>query len=154
MLGFAVLVFYFISVHSKKAEEEYIKALAINPMEPMAHNNLGLIYMDEGRLDETEMEYKKEIEINPIYDAVYFNYGLLFYKEGKKDEAINAWNQTIKINPEYSAAYNNLVLVYLEQEKYNEAKYVVQQMQIRGFQISPQLLEQVNDSKSGLKFRN
>lgn len=91
---------YYLDDELDKAEREYIESLKLNPYEPMAHNNLGLIYTKRGKLKEAE-EYKREIAVNPRYDDVYFNLGLLYYRQGRAEEAEKAWKKALEINPDY-----------------------------------------------------
>src|SRR5680860_1165704 len=47
----------------EKAEKQYNQALDLNPLEPMAHNNLGVIYRDYGNFDMAEDEFLAELEL-------------------------------------------------------------------------------------------
>src|SRR3989344_3045551 len=93
------------------AEKEYKIALELNPKEEMAHNNLGLVYVNQNKFTEAEEEYKKEIEINPYYDNVYYNLGLLYWQEKRYDEAVSNWKKTLEINSNYPVAPEILQLI-------------------------------------------
>lgn len=89
----------------------------------MAHNNMGVIYMNEGKLDEAALEYQAELKNNPYYDNSLFNLGLVDFRQGKTDEAVKLWEETISVNPDYTDAYKNLIAYYQQkgnQEKMNE----------------------------------
>ena len=62
---------YFLGGDLKKAEPLFRKALVVNPYEPMANSNTGLVCMRTGRLAEAEKYYLEEIRINPSYDNTY-----------------------------------------------------------------------------------
>jgi tetratricopeptide (TPR) repeat protein len=112
---------YFMAGNMDMAEENFQKALTLNPKEPMVHNNLGLI--DAGRHEDAaaEKEYKEEIAVNPDYDAVYFNLGLLYYNQGKLEAAAENWRKTLAINPNYTDALYDLAQLDLNKKNYAEA---------------------------------
>ena len=60
-------VLYTLKHNLVKAEEEYKKALELNPLEKHAHGNLGLLYEKQGRLEEAKIEYAKEAAVNPEF---------------------------------------------------------------------------------------
>lgn len=47
-----------------KAEYHYNLALALNSLEPKLHNNLGVLYMDQGKYNLAKKEFEKELEIS------------------------------------------------------------------------------------------
>lgn len=47
-----------------KAEYCYNLALALNSLEPKLHNNLGVLYMDQGKYNLAKKEFEKELEIS------------------------------------------------------------------------------------------
>jgi Flp pilus assembly protein TadD len=49
---------YFRNGDREEAEIEWKAAIAVNPKQGQAHNNLAVIYMQSGRLDEAEQEIK------------------------------------------------------------------------------------------------
>ena len=54
----------------------YHRAIELNPKYDIAHNNLGVIYLDGlGDNQEALMHFKSAIDINPNYTLAYFNAG-------------------------------------------------------------------------------
>jgi len=49
----------------QKAEEEFKTALKMNPEDPKAHNNLGVVYLKRGELQKAEEKFKMALEISP-----------------------------------------------------------------------------------------
>ncbi len=49
----------------------------------MAHNNLGVIYMNQGRYSQARSEFYAELEVNPGYDKAINN---LIYVQGYLQE--------------------------------------------------------------------
>ncbi len=72
----------------KEAEEEYNKAIELNPKDAEAHNNLGnLLSNYVERHKEAEDEYNKAIELNPEYAKANANLGFLFFTINKYPNA-------------------------------------------------------------------
>lgn len=75
----------------KKAEKEFREAIRINPNNPEAHNNLGVLLFGYGlekeRFPEAEKEYRKAIKIKPNYPQAHYNLGLLYKEMGRNGKA-------------------------------------------------------------------
>jgi tetratricopeptide (TPR) repeat protein len=63
----------YFSGQPQAALERYQAALAINQSEAMVHNNIGVIYLDAGLLDQAEKEFRLELLINPGYENALKN---------------------------------------------------------------------------------
>lgn len=57
------LEYYDINDYTK-AEYHYNLALALNNLEPKLHNNLGILYTDQGKYNLAKKEFEKELEIS------------------------------------------------------------------------------------------
>ena len=75
------------------AERVYKAGLALDPAQPMLHNNLALVYQKTGRPALAEKEFLKEIAVNPGYAEAYYNLGLLYADAGLMDAARRMWRQ-------------------------------------------------------------
>lgn len=100
-----------------EAKEAFSKATSIQPGYAIAHNNLGLIYMEEGKAKEAEIKYRTALKANPNYPEALNNLGLLYAREGNYEEAIRLYKSAIKIRPDYSDAHLNLAIL-LERSGY------------------------------------
>ncbi len=63
--------------NSELAEENFLKALAINPQHPVANNELALFYRSVGRFEEARALYEKVLAKYPDFLPVRRNYGIL-----------------------------------------------------------------------------
>ena len=81
------------------AEREYQLALSLDPAQPIVHNNLGLIYLGRGELDEAESALRAEIVLNPSYDKAHFNLGLVLARRVRVQEAAAEWREAVRLNP-------------------------------------------------------
>jgi len=77
------------------AVKYYQKAIAIDPFYATPHNDLGILYEKQGKLEQAEEEYLKAIAIDPRFLDPYANLALLYEQMGKRDKAILYWKKRI-----------------------------------------------------------
>jgi protein O-mannosyl-transferase len=92
-----------------------------NPDCWMAYNNIGVAFMQKGKVDEAIAHYQKALEIKPDYADAYSNLGSVFLQKGKVDEAIARYQKALEIKPDYADAYSNLGNAFLQKGKIGEA---------------------------------
>jgi len=92
-----------------------------SPNKARAHYNLGLVYQNQGRLDEVIREYKTVLTLDPNYADAHNNLGTIYQKLGRQDEAIQEYKTVSTIEPDNAGAHYNLGLVYMEQGRLSEA---------------------------------
>ena len=115
--------------------------LAKNPDCWMAHNNLGLLLSNQGRIEEAMEHYHKAIQINPNYSEALNNLGVALAAKGRFDEAIENYRKAIQINPNYSDALNNLGIALAAKGRFDEAI----ENYHKAIQINPNYSEALNN---------
>src|SRR5262249_51977276 len=83
---------------------------------------LGLVYFQDGRLQDSERAYKKALEKDPARAGSNIFLALQYMKSGRLDEAQKEFDQFIKKNPTNASAYATKGLIYQNQGKFEEAK--------------------------------
>jgi len=84
------------------------KSAELLPDDAEAHNNLGDILYDLGRLDEAEACYRRALQINPDYAEAHYNLGFTHKVFGRLDKAEASYRRALAINPDYVKAHVNL----------------------------------------------
>ena len=84
----------------------------ISPKSFKAHNNLGNIYRDAGRLDEAIVELQYALSLYNDYIDAHNNLGVTYRKKGMLKEALLEYQRALQINPHYPYAHNNLGVLY------------------------------------------
>ena len=92
----------------KDSQTLFRHAIAVTENNVMAHNNLGLLLADEGRLDEAVVQYHEALKINPGFLFALNNLGNAMMQEGRLDEAVRCFRNALEIAPAYAEAHNNL----------------------------------------------
>ena len=99
-----------------------ILAIELEPRDPQAQNNLGVLLKDLKRYDDAEKCFKEAIRLKPDYIDPHFNLGILLAQCDRDLEAINSYNETLKFNPRHISAYNNLGVIFKKLGRFAEAE--------------------------------
>lgn len=112
----------------------------------VAQNNLGLIYFDEGRIDEAILHFKESIKAKPSYALAYLNLGVAHQARNEFEEAIDAFKWVLQFEPANPKAHFSLGLVYLTLGNRNLAMVEYHALQSSGSAFAPALLDMMNSS--------
>jgi tetratricopeptide (TPR) repeat protein len=77
-----------------------------------AHNNLGVSYHVQGRVDLAISEYEKALNINPGFADAHSNLGAAYYARREIDLAIKEWQEALRIDPSLAQTHYNLGTAY------------------------------------------
>ncbi len=102
----AVANSYRLARQFDKSVEYYQKAIQAKPDDATAHNNLGSVYADMGKVAEARKEFEKAAELDPAgASRYYFNLGAIMYNQGKMDDASQAFKKASDLDPQFADAY-------------------------------------------------
>jgi tetratricopeptide (TPR) repeat protein len=99
----------------------YEDTLRKNPDAWAAHNNLGSLLFDAGRLPEAEAHLRRALELNPEYAEAHDNLGNVLQRSNRNDEAIAHYRRALEIRPTYALAHNNLAVALIGTGALDEA---------------------------------
>ncbi|HEY9785440.1 MAG TPA: tetratricopeptide repeat protein [Candidatus Obscuribacterales bacterium] len=105
----------------KQAEAECKQGLAIDPGMPEAHYTLGMIYKDQGRLDESIGEFREATRLDPKYAEAFAGLGVALLQKDDLAGAIQACKEAIANNSGNSTAHYGLGEAYRRQGLYDDA---------------------------------
>ena len=131
----------------EEAEENFSRALAINPDSIHASFNLGLTLMELGRSKEAEVCYRRVLEINPNVPEAHNNIGIILYERGQLLEAEACYRRALTINPLFAVALSNLGSTLKDLGLLEEAEACC----LRALEINPDLAEAQNNLGNTLK---
>ena len=78
------------------------------------YNNLGVDYLDEGRLDMTVQYLVRSLEMDDTNHLAWNNLGVVYRRLGKLDEAESAYKKALKIGQDSESTLVNLAKLYKE----------------------------------------
>ena len=82
--------------------------LRTDPNNAVAHNDLGVRYLDIGQLQLARDHFGQAITIDPDNAEPHFNLGSLLIAENNTQGAIEELRRAVEIAPDYAEAHNNL----------------------------------------------
>jgi tetratricopeptide (TPR) repeat protein len=99
----------------------YEHALAVNPNDYVAHNNVAVALYAAGRKDEALAHYARAVELKPGYSDAQSNLGAVLAAKGRVAEAIQHYEWAIQVQPKNVKALNNLGLAFVSMGRIPEA---------------------------------
>lgn len=90
---------------------------------PVVRANLGMAYLQMGRLEEAERHMKMAVNAAPNMPDALTNLSTALLRLGKLDEAARAANQALEVMPDFAMAHNNLAVILLEAGDADKARY-------------------------------
>jgi len=127
------------------------KALALDPDDPRAHDNLGVALAETGKVDEAITEYRKSLELNPGSSHTNNNLGSALAEKGLLDEAFQHFQTAVDLNPDNPSAQINLGnALSLVKKQTNEALIHLR----KGVELDPDSASGQNDLGIALAHTN
>lgn len=103
------------------AQSWFEKALALDPKNAVAMNNLGNILRQQGRSEEAVLHYRKALDLRPDYAEAAINLATGLHDLGLLDEALENCRKALRLLPESVEARNNLGTYLQEKGAHEEA---------------------------------
>jgi len=123
------------------AVRAYNQAIKMDPDNPIAWNNKGLILAVAGNFNESMRCHMKAFELDPKHVDAISNIGMAHTKLGNLEEAIEWYDKAIKIDPKHETTWNNKGNLLSKLEKYQEAMECYD----RALEINPRYLAAMNN---------
>jgi tetratricopeptide (TPR) repeat protein len=87
----------------------------------LAHNNLGVALVEQGKIREAVAHYAEALRIQPGSAMAHNNLGSALMRQGKIQEAVAHCTEALRIQPDSVEAHNNLGSALMRQGKIQEA---------------------------------
>ena len=101
--------------------KEVISNILLNPKNPGAYCNRGVVHEKMGMLSEAIKNYDVAISLNRKYASAYYNRGSLLGVVGKYGHAVEDFNEAISISPGFALFYLNRAIALKKMGKIDEA---------------------------------
>lgn len=103
------------------AEQQFTRAIELNPGYGTAHYYYGNLLAALGRWDEAFAEAQRALGLDPMSPNTRQNQLFIFYLARRYDEALAQAHETIEIDPTYLAIHYYVGLIYDRLGRYGEA---------------------------------
>jgi len=110
------------------AQQEFNRALELNPNYAITYNRYGWYLIGMGRFDEALMHMRKAQELDPRSLNINTAVGLPYYYSGNYDRAIEQYQRTLQLDPGFFPANLYLGLAYVEVGRQKEAIKIFQRL--------------------------
>ncbi len=90
------------------AAAAFREALRLLPDFAEAHNNLGLVLAEQGKLDEAVAHYREALRIQPGYALAHHNLGKALLRQGNAREAEEHFREAVRLQPGHAQAHLHL----------------------------------------------
>ncbi len=114
----------FVYEHSwqwSEAEEEFKRAIAINPNYPTAYHWYSIFLKNLARNDEAATMIKRAQELDPLSSVIAVNITRLYQLQGNHEASIDNSLKIIELDPNFGPAHQYLGLSYLKLGRNEEA---------------------------------
>jgi TolB-like protein/DNA-binding SARP family transcriptional activator len=106
---------------SRGADQEFARAVALDPGYATAHLYWGIHLTNRGRFGQALSELTQARAVDPLSAPVRMQLGRAYLAAGRPDQAVPSLQAAIELNPEFGAAYLQLGDAYLQQRRPAEA---------------------------------
>ena len=103
------------------AEQEYKRALELNPNYAAAHSSYGEYLGQMGRSNEAIAQMKRAKEIEPLSLTINTDLGSLLYFAGRVDESIEQLRETLELDSSWVRTHIELGYAFRQKRQYQEA---------------------------------
>jgi serine/threonine-protein kinase len=104
-----------------RAEEEYRRAVALNPSYATARQWYGGMLCGVGRFDEGMVQLDRALALDPLSPIIAIQIGLGYFFGRRYDDAIKTFQHIVALDPNYATAYEYLALTYEAKQMYPES---------------------------------
>lgn len=93
--------------------KEYKETQMLNADYPVAHINLGNLYLNRGEYDRAAASYKKAVEIEPAFIPGYINLADVYRAQNQDEKGMSILEQALYLTPKSAPAHHALGLLMI-----------------------------------------
>ncbi len=132
----------FEQLQIKSAEQNYRKAIELNPNNAQARHWLAELLVMDGRFDEGLAEYDRALALDPLSMAIKSDIGMAYYSMRDFAKAATYLASLKQVDPSYSRTYSFLSSIYLAQKDFERSINELRECYIL-VNANPEEMEQV-----------
>lgn len=99
----------------------YNMALSLKSNFPSALNNLAVIIMENGMLDEATLHFQRVLEMKPDHANAWNNLGMICRQKGQWEQSMTYYEKALSFQPNFPEVFNNIGTSLQEMGRREEA---------------------------------
>ena len=108
----------------KKSEADFLKALELQPDQPLVLNYLGYSWVEQNRnLKKAQAMIRKAVSLRPNDGYIIDSLGWVYYKIGNYDDAVTELERAVQYRPEDPVINDHLGDAFWQVGRRNEARF-------------------------------
>ncbi len=111
----------------RSAEQEFQRAMELNPNYATAHHWHAHCLVTVGRLEEAFAEMRRALELDPLSLIINAEMGWMFYVAHQYDRAIEQYRKSLELDRNFVLAHLYLGLAYAQETMYEKAIHAFQE---------------------------
>jgi tetratricopeptide (TPR) repeat protein len=105
----------------RNSETLWIHTLAVTSDNDVAENNLGIIFLGRGQVDEAISRFQAAVDLRPENAPAHDNLAKAFLQKGQVADALLHYRKLLEIQPDNAEVHNILGTVLIQQGRVREA---------------------------------
>jgi len=114
-------VMHFFDYNSSGAEQEFLRAIELNPNHLLAHQWYAAVLLMTNRFEKALEEQLKALELDPVSIQLHTEIGWTYHYMGETDKAIEQYRKVIEMDPDFAIVHFNLGCAYSRKGMHKEA---------------------------------
>ena len=131
------------------AEQEFRRAIALNPNDVDAHHHYSHLLVALGRLAEAREQARIMLSLDPLAPAGHDHMGWLEYETGHLDQAIAEERQALVLDRGYFVAYSQIADALLAGRRWPALRALLDEARGAGDRVDPAMFDLVNAAARG-----
>jgi serine/threonine protein kinase/Tfp pilus assembly protein PilF len=112
------------------ADDEFKRALDLDPQSVTAHHWYGLYLAEMGRVEESIAEEKRALELDPVSLPVVADLGRVYFFARRYDEALQEYQRAREMGPNFGSIFVEVQYVYEQKKMLADWFAVMDQLQL------------------------
>jgi DNA-binding winged helix-turn-helix (wHTH) protein len=123
------MIYFYYEWRWAEAEQEFQRAIALNPNYVLAHSWYALNLGAMGRYEEAFGQVRLAQQLDPLSLEINTVVGRIFYFSRQYDRSINAYRKAIDLDPHYARAHTRLGITYAAMGAFGDAIHEFEESQ-------------------------
>jgi len=143
---------YYKAGDNAKFKERLEEAIRLNPTEPTLYYNVGVMNMDQQKIDEAIKNFEKAIELKPDYSDAYNNIGAAIIEKTKPiieemNKSLSDFKKYDKLQAQQFAIYKEALPYYEKAYQYNKSSISIMQT-LMGLYENLEMTDKLNEIRA------